>query len=98
MSADRPWTARFICARRTVSRAFSWPKIDSSSLGERLWRSTKRAECTNMPPEPHAGSKIRPWNGSMTSTMSRTIDAGVKNSPPFCPSVDSELTRGSTRR
>ena len=44
-----------------------------------------------MPPEPQAGSKILPWNGSMISTISRTIEAGVKNSPPFCLSADGEV-------
>ena len=44
-----------------------------------------------MPPEPQAGSKTLPWNGSMISTISRTIDCGVKNSPPSLPSVGGEL-------
>jgi hypothetical protein len=35
----------------------------------------------NIPPEPQAGSKMRPWNGSMISTISLTIDIGMKNSP-----------------
>ena len=38
----------------------------------------------DMPPEPHAGSKILPWYGSITSTISFTMDEGVKYSPPFC--------------
>ena len=36
-----------------------------------------------MPPDPQAGSKILPWYGSMISTISLTIEVGVKNSPPF---------------
>ena len=46
-----------------------------------------------MPPDPHAGSKMRPWNGSMISTMSRTIDIGVKNSPAPWPSASANLAR-----
>jgi hypothetical protein len=36
---------------------------------------------------------MRPWNGSMTSTISLTIAVGVKNSPPFCPSARAQLPR-----
>ena len=46
-----------------------------------------------MPPEPQAGSKIRPWKGSMISTISRTIDIGVKNSPAPWPSASANLAR-----
>ena len=35
-----------------------------------------------MPPEPQAGSRIRPWKGSMISTINLTREVGVKNSPP----------------
>ena len=69
-----------------VDRELGW----SGSSGA---RSTKRADWTNMPPEPQAGSKMRPWNGSMISTISRTIEVGVKNSPPFWPSVMANLPR-----
>ena len=34
---------------------------------------------------------MRPWNGSMISTISLTMLVGVKNSPPFCPSAHGEL-------
>ena len=64
-----------------------------SALGFFLCSSTNRALCTNMPPEPQAGSKIRPWNGSMISTMSLTMEVGVKNSPPFWPSLMANLPR-----
>ena len=37
----------------------------SSAAGFFLCSATKRALCTNMPPEPQAGSRMRPWNGSM---------------------------------
>src|SRR2546421_6492789 len=54
---------------------------------------TKRALWTNMPPDPHAGSRILPLNGSMISTISRTIDVGVKYSPPLAPSATANLPR-----
>jgi hypothetical protein len=38
----------------------------------------KWLDCTNMPPEPQAGSRITPSFGSIT------IEGGVKNSPPSC--------------
>src|SRR3984957_15607985 len=44
----------------------------------------KWLDCTNMPPEPQAGSKTIPWSGSMTLTMVCTIEGGVKNSPLSC--------------
>lgn len=34
--------------------------MDSSALGFFLCFATKRADCTNMPPEPQAGSRMRP--------------------------------------
>jgi hypothetical protein len=37
-----------------------------------------------MPPDPQAGSRILPRYGSITSTISFTIEEGVKYSPPFC--------------
>src|SRR6266436_6375204 len=40
-----------------------------------------------------AGSKIRPRNGSMISTINLTMAVGVKNSPPFCPSDMANLPR-----
>ena len=46
-----------------------------------------------MPPDPHAGSRILPLNGSMISTISRTIEVGVKYSPPFAPSATANLPR-----
>ena len=46
-----------------------------------------------MPPDPQAGSRILPLNGSMISTISRTIEVGVKNSPPFWPSAIANLPR-----
>src|SRR5689334_6545296 len=46
-----------------------------------------------MPPEPHAGSRILPLNGSMIWTMSRTIRVGVKYSPPLAPSAIANLPR-----
>ena len=49
-----------------------------------------------MPPDPHAGSKTLPWNGSMISTISRTIEYGVKNSPPSRPSLAAKLERKSS--
>ena len=55
--------------------------------------STNRALWTNMPPDPHAGSRILPLNGSMISTISRTIDVGVKYSPPLAPSAIANLPR-----
>ena len=44
----------------------------------------KWLDWTNMPPEPHAGSKTMPWSGSMTLTMVCTSEGGVKNSPLSC--------------
>ena len=46
-----------------------------------------------MPPEPQAGSKILPWNGSMISTIKRTIEVGVKNSPPLLSLGHCELAK-----
>jgi hypothetical protein len=46
-----------------------------------------------MPPDPHAGSRIFPENGSMISTIRRTIEVGVKYSPPFAPSATANLPR-----
>ena len=62
-------------------------------VGVSLVLSTNSALCTNMPPEPQAGSKMRPWYGSMISTISLTRDVGVKNSPPLCPSAIANLPR-----
>src|SRR5919109_1420813 len=36
---------------------------------------------------------MRPWYGSMISTISRTMAVGVKNSPPFCPSDMASVIR-----
>ena len=47
----------------------------------------------DLPPDPQAGSRILPLNGSMISTMRRTIEVGVKYSPPFCPSALANLPR-----
>ncbi len=47
--------------------------------------------CTNMPPEPHAGSKTMPWSGSMTLTIICTSEGGVKNSPLSCAPCIGEL-------
>jgi len=45
-------TARFMRARRPVSSVFSTPKMESSDAGVFLCPATKRADWTNMPPEP----------------------------------------------
>src|SRR5665213_4043655 len=52
--------ARFIRAIRQVSRVRSTPKMESSWSGDFLCRRTNSAEWTNMPPEPQAGSRMRP--------------------------------------
>ena len=44
-------------------------------------------------PLPLAGSNSRPWNGSMMPTMSWTMAVGVKNSPPFWPSLMAKWPR-----
>jgi len=51
-------TARFILPRRTVSATFSWPKTLSSASGFFYAAATKRALCTNMPPEPQADRRF----------------------------------------
>jgi hypothetical protein len=58
-------------------RFFSTPQIASSAAGFFRCSATMRADCTNMPPEPQAGAKPRPWKGSMTSVSSRTTQLGV---------------------
>jgi hypothetical protein len=40
-----------------------------------------------MPPEPQAGSSSRPAKGSTISVIGTTSADGVKNSPPFWPSL-----------
>src|SRR3990172_7138146 len=62
--------------------------MDRAVLPLPLCSSTNRADCTNMPPDPQAGSYTRPENGSMMSTINLTIDVGGKNSPPRGPPVD----------
>jgi hypothetical protein len=52
------------------------------SVGFSCRRSTTRALCTNMPPEPQAGSRTCRRSGSMTLAISETSETGVKNSPP----------------
>ena len=47
----------------------SWPYTEMS-LRLPPWAFTNSADCTNMPPEPHAGSNTRPWYGSSISTSS----------------------------
>ena len=64
MSPESPCRARFIFASGTVSSVFSAPKMESLRVADSWWRSTNFAHWTNMPPEPQAGSKTRPWNGS----------------------------------
>ena len=54
------------------------------------------AHWTNMPPEPQAGSKTLPWNGSMIWTISRTIDCGVKNFAAEAPSAMAKFKRKSS--
>jgi hypothetical protein len=49
----------------------------SSAAGFFWCSATKRADCTNMPPEPQAGSRMRPWKGSMISASSLTMLLGV---------------------
>jgi AcrR family transcriptional regulator len=66
-----------IFASFTVSLAFSVPNTVSSRVALFWWRCTKAALCTNMPPEPQAGSKMRPWKGCRISTISRTMLVGV---------------------
>ena len=50
-----------------------------------------------MPPEPHAGSNTRPWNGSMISTIKRTIEYLESCDQPLdengeCPGKTVKLT------
>ena len=49
-----------------------------------------------MPPDPQAGSYTLPWKGSMISTIVRTIEYGVRNSPPSRPSAMAKLERKSS--
>ena len=51
----------------------------------------ERAIWTNMPPDPQAGSKIRPWNGSMISTISWTMDGGREELAALLPFGIGEL-------
>ena len=71
-------------ARRMVVSFFSRPRKVSRSAGLPPCSATVRALCTNMPPEPQAGSSTVPRSGSSTWAMSATSDTGVKNSPPSC--------------
>jgi hypothetical protein len=89
------FTARFILASLTVSSVFSVPQTNTSrsaALSVWCWRM-KSADCTNMPPEPQAGSKTLPPWGSMISVISLTTERGVKNSPPPWPSLSAKLAR-----
>ena len=44
--------------------------------GSSCARRRSARDCTNMPPEPQAGSRMRPWKGSRISTSSARCCAG----------------------
>ncbi len=86
ISPSSPCNSKFILPRRSVVSTLSCPKNDRLPLC-----LAKISDCTNIPPDPHAGSNTCPSCGSIIATSNLTTERGVKNSPPRVPSVEAKL-------